>query len=88
MVLRKEILYLESEHHDIRLHTEIEVFPITETLLTCERKLKGLGFVRIHRSFLVNMYHIRCLEKDTVLLDNRAWLAVQSFCYFTDNKIL
>lgn len=70
MVPRKEILYLESEHHDIRLHTEIEVFPITETLSTCERKLKGLGFVRIHRSFLVNMYHIRCLEKDTVLLDN------------------
>lgn len=69
-IYRRDILYLESEHHDIRLHTLGEVLPVTESLSQCEQKLRSQGFVRIHRSFLVNMYHIRCLEKGDVLLDN------------------
>ena len=70
LISRKEIYFLESEHHDIRLHAGREVFAIGETLSQCEEKLKGMGFVRTYRSFLVNMYHIRCLEKENVLLDN------------------
>lgn len=69
-IYRRDILYLESEHHDIRLHTLGEVLPVTESLSQCEQKLRNQGFVRIHRSFLVNMYHVRCLEKGNVLLDN------------------
>lgn len=79
LVPRRDILYLESEHHDIHLHvlkaygTDFcgkEVLPVAETLSQCEGKLRGMGFARIHKSFLVNMYHIRCLEKETLLLDN------------------
>lgn len=70
LVPRKEIYYLESEHHDIRLHAGREIFAVGETLSQCEEKLRGMGFVRTYRSFLVNMYHIRCLEKENVLLDN------------------
>ena len=65
----REILYLESEHHEIRLHLEKEVLLVKETLAQCEEKLRGRGFVRTDRSFLVNMYHIRCLERENVLLD-------------------
>ena len=43
---------------------------LAKTKRECEEKLKGMGFVRTYRSFLVNMYHIRCLEKENVLLDN------------------
>lgn len=70
LIPHKEILYLESERHDIRIHLGTDVFPVGETLSQCEEKLKGMGFVRTDRSFLVNMYHIRCLEKENVLLDN------------------
>lgn len=70
LVSRKELLYLESEHHNILLHVGAGVLPISETLAQCEEKLKGMGFVRTYRSFLVNMYHIRCLEKESALLDN------------------
>lgn len=69
LISRKELLYLESEHHNIRLHAGADVFAISETLAQCEEKLKGMGFVRTYRSFLVNMYHIRCLERENVLLD-------------------
>lgn len=70
LIPSREILYLESEHHEIRLHLAAEVFTIKENLSQCEERLKGRGFVRIYRSFLVNMYHIRCLEKENALLDN------------------
>ncbi len=70
LIPRKEILYLESEHHEIRLHLEKEVLNVSETLTQWDTKLKGMGFVRTDRSFLVNMYHIRCLEKERILLDN------------------
>ncbi len=69
-IYRRDILYLESEHHDIHLHTLGEILSVAESLSQCEQKLKNQGFARIHRSFLVNMYHIRCLEKSNVLLDN------------------
>lgn len=66
----REILYLESEHHEIRLHLGKEVFLVKETLAQCEEKLRGRGFVRTDRSYLANMYHIRCLEREHALLDN------------------
>lgn len=70
LIPRKEILYLESEHHEIRLHLEKDVLSVSETLTQWDAKLKGMGFVRTDRSFLVNMYHIRCLEKENILMDN------------------
>ena len=70
LISTREILYVESEHHEIRLHLTTEVFTIRENLSQCEEKLRSRGFVRIYRSFLVNMYHIRCLEKENALLDN------------------
>ncbi len=76
LLSRREILYLESEHHNIRLHAGKEILAISETLAQCEEKLKGMGFVRTYRSFLVNMYHIRCLERERALLDNGEYLYV------------
>lgn len=70
LIPSREILYLESEHHEIRLHLTTEVLAIRENLSQCEERLKNKGFVRIYRSFLVNMYHIRLLEKENALLDN------------------
>ncbi len=66
----REVLYLESEHHEIRLHLGEEICLVKESLAQCEEKLRGRGFVRTDRSFLVNMYHIRCLERENLLLGN------------------
>jgi len=140
LVRRNEILYLESQHHDIWLHMEVirsmeavrsmevvrpgetsvsvnrdrgraenraaaddkeasavmrqgdfretpktmrshEVISVNETLAQCEEKLKSRGFVRIHRSFLVNMYHIRHMDKDSVVLDNGERLYISRHRY-------
>lgn len=76
LVPSREILYVASIHHEISLHLIKETFPIKESLSQCEERLKGKGFVRTYTSFLVNMYHIRCLEKEKVLLDNGEQLYV------------
>lgn len=70
LIPSREILYLESEHHEIRLHLGEAVFQVKETLAQCEERLRGRGFVRTDRSYLVNMYHMRSLEREHVLLDN------------------
>lgn len=76
LIPTREILYLESEGHEIRLHSETGMYLVKENLSQCEGRLKRKGFVRIYTSFLVNMYHIRCLEKDKVWLDNGEHLYV------------
>lgn len=76
----KEILYLESDRHQIRVHMENkkesraygeegDCFGIAETLSGCEERLKASGFARIHKSFLVNLYHVSKLGKEKLVLD-------------------
>lgn len=69
----KEILYLESDRHEIRVHTQSHAktadFLTVETLAQCEEKLRGFGFARIHKSYLVNLYHVAKLEKERLTLD-------------------
>lgn len=81
LVQRREIIYLESQGHIVWLHMRRGVSGITENLSQCEEKLKGLGFVRIHRSLLVNMYHIGSLEKDSVLLLDGQRLYISRYRY-------
>ena len=81
LVQRRDIVYLESQRHVVLLHTRKDVSGITENLSQCEEKLKGMGFVRIHRSFLVNMYHIVSLEKESVLLLSGERLYISRYRY-------
>lgn len=85
---RKNILYLESRHHEILIHVKVnseaqskEIVTVTDSLSSCEGKLKGMGFVRIHKSLLVNMYHVYRMDKESVLLDNRERLYISRYRY-------
>lgn len=80
-VRQREILYLESERHEIRVHCKKETFITPETLTQCEEKLKGAGFVRIHKSYLVNLYHVERLEKESLLLDSGERLFISRYRY-------
>ena len=85
---RRDILYLESQHHEILIHVRTndeaqkkEIVTVTDSLRSCEEKLNGMGFVRIHKSLLVNMYHIYRLDKESVLLSNRERLYISRYRY-------
>jgi two-component system LytT family response regulator len=49
-----EILYLESRNDHVIIHSNTQQFKYYDTLGNMEAQLAGAGFLRIHKSFLVN----------------------------------
>lgn len=81
-VMLREILYVEAMGHTVIYHL-ISKTPSSDhkyicytTLADTERELKERGFLRIHKSFLVNMMYIKKLSSNTVLLQNKFELPV------------
>ena len=67
-VVYHEILYIESSNSKCILHTESgEVYTVYKTLNTIEKELGDRRFLRCHQSFLVNMDHIKQIEKQFLL---------------------
>lgn len=70
-VPQREILYLESLGHTVNVHTRSEVLTVYERLDRLAPRLPE-GFLRCHKSFLVNMRCIRRFLEQDVLLDTGA----------------
>lgn len=74
-----EILYLESDRHTVHVHMRCgnpDQYSCYASLQSFEEKLQPLGFLRIQKSFLVNMRHIRRLQCGEAVLENGAALPV------------
>ena len=67
----REIVYLESLGHTVVIHTREEVVTVYEKLDRLTPRLPE-GFLRCHKSFLVNMRRIRRFQAQDVLLDTGA----------------
>ena len=75
-VILRDILYVEAMGHTVIYHL-ISKSPNSDhnyicytTLADTERELKDRGFLRTHKSFLVNMMYIKRLSGNSVLLQN------------------
>lgn len=55
-----DIIYIETSKHKNVFYTQGQTFSIYKKMDELEEDLKGMGFVRIHQSFLINM---KCIEK-------------------------
>ncbi|MFW6035114.1 MAG: LytTR family transcriptional regulator DNA-binding domain-containing protein [Halothermotrichaceae bacterium] len=55
----QELTYIESYNGKSLLHSGSEEFPCPRTLTELEERLKPFGFFRSHRSYIVNMQHVR-----------------------------
>lgn len=71
----RDIVYLESEGHTVSIHTRGEVVTVYGKLDKLAPLLPD-GFLRCHKSFLVNMRCIRRFREQDVLLDNGAAVPV------------
>jgi two-component system LytT family response regulator len=58
-VPRQEILWLEASGNQVKVRTRAETLVIRETIKNLETRLDGDRFVRIHRSTIVNVDHVR-----------------------------
>lgn len=57
-VLLKEILYIEAKADYVRVQTEANKYMVLSTMKSISTKLPSDKFVRIHRSFIVNVENI------------------------------
>lgn len=64
------ILYIESLKQYVKVYTGNKCFVILQTLKSFEEELKAYGFIRCHRSFLVNRKHIKSFSRSVITVDN------------------
>lgn len=88
----ESILYFEVQQHNISAHVlrfpqrrEVKVYTFYGSLSELEQKLEPQGFLRIHKSFLVNMRHLKKFQCREALLDNGTSLRVGEKGY-AENK--
>lgn len=58
----ESILYMTSADGKCTIFTDNQAYTISETLTMLEKKLSGSMFLRVHRSYLVNVEHISEIE--------------------------
>lgn len=76
-----QILYLEVQGHCVSIFTDDETCAINASLNSFEQKLESNGFLRVHKSYLVNMRRIRKFQCRELTLDNGEVLRVSEKSY-------
>ncbi len=66
----KDILYLEADRNYCKIHTAEKVFLVTTPLGTVEEEMPSKNFIKVHRSFVVN------IEKVDAISDLREYLVI------------
>ncbi len=74
-VAAEGILYVEAHGHKCTIHCVGDSFDVNEGITSVEARL-GEGFVRLHRSYLVNPWHLRTLSEKGAALDTGEVLPV------------
>lgn len=87
-----DILYLEVQQHNVTVVTrkltserKQKEYSFYAALSDLEERLEPLGFLRIHKSYLVNMRHLKKFQCREAILDNGVTLRVGEKSY-TKNK--
>ena len=66
----KKILWIESHDKHIEVVYPQDRMVFRYKISDIEQELEDMGFIKIHRSILVNVRHIQSLKKDEILMDN------------------
>lgn len=92
-IVIKRIHYIEVEQHNVSIHvlsnsqgTQERIYRINTSLSSLEKKLAPFGFLRIHKSFLVNMEYIKIFQCRKCLLKSGIQLRVSEKNYAERKK--
>ncbi|WP_316790495.1 LytTR family DNA-binding domain-containing protein [Pedobacter frigoris] len=64
-----EILYIEAMGDYVKIYIEGHVYSIHSSLKSVEQKLSQVVFLRVHRSFIINVSKIDTLEGGTLIIN-------------------
>lgn len=74
-----DIYYVEAELSKIHLVTEKEEYVIPISISETEKLLEEDGFIKTHRSYLINANHIKEIKHRLVILDNGQELPISKY---------
>ena len=80
----QDIFYFEINKRIITVNYIKGTFEFYSTMARMEEQLFGKGFVRSHKSFLVNLHHVRSIDSSKIILENEESLPVGKK-YYSDN---
>lgn len=76
-----DIIYIETSKHKNVFYTQKQTFSIYKKMDELEEELKGMGFVRIHQSFLINMKYIERISSYVMILTTGKKISVPKSRY-------
>ena len=68
----KDILYIEAERNYCRIHSTDKQYLLVMTLKDMDEKLPQRHFIRVHRSFIVNLSQIDEVATTHIIIDRKA----------------
>jgi DNA-binding LytR/AlgR family response regulator len=68
----EDVLYAEAQSNYTVIVTDKEKYTVSTTLGIIEDRLIQFGFLRIHRSYIINLSKIETIEDDTVTIGRQA----------------
>lgn len=80
-----EILYIRSDRHTVTVHTGAKRYTYYQSLTALEEMLSDQGFLRIHKSVLVNMAHLKQFHSQGAVLSDGTQLRVSEM-HYSENK--
>ena len=64
----EDIIVCESQAHWIWIHTKNEIFKVCQSLSEFHKLLDERIFVQVHKSFVINMQHIKLIKQGNISL--------------------
>lgn len=68
-VQNEDILYIEALKDYVIIHTQIDRYTIHSTMKDIEKKLPQDSFMRVHRSYILNLTKIKSIDGSIVVLE-------------------
>lgn len=75
-VLMQDILYFESKGRKVRIVTMDQEYDFYGTIDSVLQELPKRSFIQIHRSYIVNYYHVKVFSYDRVIMENNKCLSI------------
>lgn len=66
----RDILYIQSDWNYVNVHTAQKKYMVLGSLKSMKQELERFKFIRIHKSFLINLKHFKALEGNMIELSN------------------
>ncbi len=72
----KNITYVESYAHYLLIHTLNSTVKVREKISVALQKLEPLGFIQVHRSYVINHDRIKKIDTDNITLSDETIIPI------------